>query len=86
MPMSEVDYLALADWTGRQVRPDKRGVIAEETPSVLSRIGVDAASWRYQVLDIESRYSRAIGTADALAQKAAEMGQSWLKGCGRRCM
>ena len=84
MSLAEVDYLALVDWTGRQVRPDKRGAIAEATPSVLRCIGVDAGAWRYQVLGIESRYWRAIGAADALAQKAAEMGQSWLKGCGRR--
>ena len=85
MALSTVDYLALVDWTGRQVRDDKRGVIAESTPSVLRRIGVDESAWRYQVLGIESRYWRAVGTADALVRKAADMGQWWLKGCGRRC-
>lgn len=85
LSVSELDYLALVDWTGRQVRPDKRGVVADSTPSVLRRLGVDSASWRYQVLGIESHYWRAIGTADALMQKAADMGQAWLKGSGVRC-
>jgi REP element-mobilizing transposase RayT len=86
LSLSEVDYLGLVDWTGRQVRPDKRGAIPESTPSVLRRIGVDPAVWRYQVLGIESRYWRAVGATDALVQKAAEMGQCWLKGSGARCM
>ena len=85
LPLSEVDYLELVDWTGRQARPGKRGVIAAAAPSVLRRIGVDSRSWRYQVLGIENRYWRAVGAADALVQKAAEMGQRWLKGGGRRC-
>ena len=85
LSLSEIDYLDLVDWTGRQVRADKRGVIAGSVPSVLRRIGVDTGSWRYQVLGIESRYWRAVGTADALMQKAAELGQYWLKGCGARC-
>lgn len=83
--LSEVDYLALVDWTGRQARADKRGVIAESSPSILGRIGMDARSWRFQVLGIESRYWRAVGTTHALVQKAAAMGQCWLKGGGARC-
>lgn len=84
LSISAVDYLVLVDWTGRQVRADKRGAIAESAPSVLRRVGVDEATWRYQVLGIESRYWRAVGAVDALMQKAADMGQRWLKGAGAR--
>ena len=74
--------VALADWTGRIVRPDKRGAIAQDAPSVLARIDCDPRTWRCQVLGIESRYWRAVGSVDALLVKAAEMGLRWLKGCG----
>src|SRR5690242_12507404 len=86
LSLPEADYLALVDWSGRQVRPDKRGVIAESTPSMLRRVGLSESSWRFQVPGIDSRYWRAVGTAVALMHKAAELGQYWLKGCGRRCL
>jgi hypothetical protein len=82
LPLGERDYLALVDWTGRIVRPDKRGAIPLDAPRLLDRLDTDLRAWRYQVLGIESRYWRAVGSADALIVKAAKMGQRWLKGSG----
>ena len=31
----EKDYLALVDWAGRQIRPDKRGAINEAPPDLI---------------------------------------------------
>ncbi len=73
-------YLELVDWTGRQTRPDKRGSIAAGTPPILRKLGLGDAAWQSQVLGIENRYARAIGSARSLADKAAAMGQRWLKG------
>ena len=66
----------------RQLRPDKRGAIAANTPPILAKLGLHDGQWQYQVLGIESRYFRAIGCADALVEKAKAMGQCWLKGLG----
>lgn len=82
LSMGLVDYLGLADWTGRIVRPDKRGAIAASTPPILRRLGLRDRQWQAQVLGIESRYWRAIGAADLLLEKAAAIGQCWLKGIG----
>ena len=80
MPLDEVEYVMLVDWTGRIARPDKRGAIATDAPPALARLDVDADAWHQQVLGIESRYWRAVGAAEALLDKARRMGQCWLKG------
>lgn len=82
IPIHATAYLELVDWTGRQVRSDKRGVIAPATPPVLDRLGIQPHHWRAQVLGIESRYWRAIGGAESILEKAAAIGQRWLKGIG----
>ena len=82
MPLGLVEYLALADWTGRIVRPDKRGAIAGTVPPILGRLGLRPRSWQAQVLGTESRYWRAIGSAELLIEKAKAIGQCWLKGGG----
>ncbi len=74
------EYLVLIDWTGRQVRGDQRGAIRADVPPTLARLGLDFAQWQAQVLGIESRYWRAVGRMQALVQRAAELGQRWLKG------
>jgi REP element-mobilizing transposase RayT len=78
-----VDYLDLVDWSGRVVRQDKRGSIAPEAPSALAQLGLRELQWQSQMLGIESRYWRAVGTAESLMAKARALGQCWLKGAGR---
>jgi hypothetical protein len=73
-------YLELIDWTARRVRADKRGVIDVAVPPILAQLGLQERAWQYQVLGIESRYWRAIGCAESILEKAAVMGQRWLKG------
>lgn len=82
MPISTLEYLALVEWTGRIVRPDKRGAIDANTPSILRRFELNDLQWQTQVLGIESRYWRAVGAVDALIAKAKDIGQCWLKGGG----
>lgn len=39
------DYLELVDYTGRILRPNKRGAIPAGTPSILERLGIDLDTW-----------------------------------------
>ncbi|EOG7609437.1 hypothetical protein [Vibrio cholerae] len=39
MPFRLTDYLALVDWTGRQIRDDKRDHIPNTLPPILARLG-----------------------------------------------
>jgi len=41
LPLSLPKYLALVDWTGRQVRHDKRGAIPAELKPILERLSLD---------------------------------------------
>lgn len=77
-----LDYLELVDWSGWVVREGKRGAIAPKAPSVLMQLGLRELQWQSQMLGIESRYWRAVGTIESLMAKARVLGQHWLKGCG----
>ena len=52
LPMTEAQYIQLADYTGRQIRPDKRGAIAASQPPAMRRLGLDPAHWTGQVKGI----------------------------------
>lgn len=83
LPIDTRAYLELVDWTGRQTRMDKRGRIDAAVPPIITTLGQGEAAWSHQVLGIESRYARAVGSAQSLIDKAAAMGQLWLKGIGQ---
>ena len=83
LSLRTVDYLELVDWSGRIVREGKRGAIAAMAPSILTQMGLKEQQWHSQVMGIERRYWRAVGTAESLAVKASVLGQHWLKGAGR---
>ena len=82
LPITTEDYLDLIDWTARLTRGDKRGRIDAAEPPVLRKLGLSERQWHQQMLSTETNYWRAIGSAQALIDKAAAMGQGWLKGIG----
>jgi REP element-mobilizing transposase RayT len=43
--MTQAEYLALVDYTGRQIRADKRGAIEGPAPAVLERLGYRPDNW-----------------------------------------
>ena len=52
--MSFAEYLNLLDWTGRQIRADKRGAIPADLAPILERPRVDSDGW----LKLMGRFSR----------------------------
>ena len=40
-----IDYFELVDWTGRQVRQDKKGHTNEHIPSLLQRLNTSQQQW-----------------------------------------
>jgi hypothetical protein len=77
---SNRDYLMLVDWSGRRMRPGKRGRIRADVPGLLHALDASPKAWLADVTALESRYWRAIGSAQALIDKAEQIGQRWLKG------
>jgi hypothetical protein len=80
LQMTQAEYLSLVDYTGRQIRADKRGAIEGPAPAALARLGYRPETWTRQVLAVKSDFSRAMGAVECLVEKAAEMGQRWLRG------
>ena len=82
LPITTEDYVDLIDWTARLTRADKRGSIDAAEPPILRKLGLTERQWHQQMLGTETHYWRAIGSAQSLIEKAAAIGQSWLKGIG----
>ncbi len=78
--MSQAEYLGLVDYSGRQIRADKRGAIAGPPPAVIARLSIRSAQWARQVMAVGSGFARAIGEVDSLIEKATS--QCWLRGVG----
>ena len=82
--LSTAEYIELVDATGRRWHPNKRGRITGKAPAVLGRLGMDASLWidRVRAVKPEHGFCRVIGSESALLNKAAEIGQRWLRGLG----
>ncbi len=45
IPSTFSSYAQLVDWTGRQVRADKRGAIPPQLPAIFERLATDVDNW-----------------------------------------
>jgi REP element-mobilizing transposase RayT len=81
---SSDEYVLMVEWTGSRLHPGKRGRIVADVPGWMRQRRVDPEDWSAQVASIETRYWRAIGSIEALIEKARAIGRRWLKGGGRR--
>ena len=77
------DYLKILDWTGRQVRRDRRGAIPAEVAPILDRLGLSDESWIDCVQNFGRWFHRAAGGVKALSDEAARAGKHWLQGVAR---
>ena len=80
--ISSREYIELVDLAGRDWHPGKRGRISGPPPAVLAKLGIAPERWIDHVKAVKPKegFWRAIGSEEALAAKAAAMGQHWL--CG----
>ncbi len=76
------EYLELLEWIGRQAQPNQPGRRKTDPPPTLARLGIRPSRWLLHVKATGSRYYRALGSAQALIDKAHALGQRWLKGVG----
>jgi hypothetical protein len=83
LPLSLAEYLQLLDWTGRQIRHDKRGAIPADLAPILKRLHVVGDAWLDQVQHFGRWFRRAVGRATTLADTAAQRGRRWLHGIAR---
>ena len=80
LPITLEHYLSLVDWTGRELRQEKRGRIPEHLLPLLKRLDVDAEHW----LDTMERYGslfwQVVGKVESLLKVTKRLGKAWLRG------
>jgi hypothetical protein len=80
LSMSREQYLEILDWTGRQVRTDKRGSIPGHLVPIFERLGLATEEWVETVRQFGRRFHRAAGRPAGLAREAARHGRRWFHG------
>lgn len=75
LPISELEYVCLLDWTARMVVPGKRGVTPAEAPEVLERLGWNVPQWTALVRDFGRLFSLAAGLPQTLAGQRTRLTQ-----------
>ena len=82
LSVSLTKYLELLDWTGREIRHGKRGVIPPRLSPILERLGLDTSGWCDLVKKFGRLFKRAAGNAEHLSEEASRRGQSYLQAPG----
>ena len=85
LPMHQSDYLELVDWTGRLIRPDRKGAIAEQLPPILQRLQQNTENWLYLTQHFGSKFKGFVGAAHKLKQICASLGYQRCTGL-RTCL
>jgi len=82
LPFHLADYLELVSWTGRAVREDKRGAIADDLPPILDRLGISSQAWLQLASEFETHFCSWIGQAEHVAEACRLGGHHWARGIG----
>ncbi len=80
LPIQLDKYLAILDWTGRQIRGATRLAIPNHLPPILERLGLKSDGWVETVRKFGRLFKTAVGRPDALTELARRRGKGWLQG------
>ena len=80
LPMTLEKYLALLDWTGRELRADKRGAILAELLPILERLQIQPESWLDVVVTFDRKFRTVVGRVAAIRREALRRRRRWLQG------
>ncbi|VAW54463.1 Transposase and inactivated derivatives [hydrothermal vent metagenome] len=68
LPFKLNDYIDLVEWTGRQIHPNKRGAIPQNTPAIIERLNFDKKHWLYVTTHFESKLKGLVGSLNSLTR------------------
>ena len=80
LPMSFAEYLNLLDWTGRQLREDKRGAIPHELAPILERLHIGGEGWMQLMGQFRRLFRRAAGRPHSLQREREQRGCRLMQG------
>lgn len=79
IPIKFEDYLELLDWTGRSQAKGKSGLVGEDQPPILDRLGFSRKQWlQFQEYRKKSWTQRAFGTVESVRAYCESIGQRWI--------
>ena len=70
----------LLDWTGRELRADKRGAIPNHLAPIMDRLGLNRSNWVETVPRIRSTLQAGGGATELLVDAAARRSRRWFQG------
>jgi hypothetical protein len=73
-------YLEILDWTGKQHRADKPGVIPAHLEPLLTRMDIEVSAWLETVTQFNNWFHRVAGSLENFAEAASIRGKKWLAG------
>ena len=82
LPISLEQFLELIDWTGRNIRSDKRGAIPANLDPIMNRLGINTGSWCKLIETFKSCFKRVVGSSSQLEDAAKARGQQRLQAPG----
>ena len=73
-------YVILLDWTGRELRADKRGAIPDHLAPIMERLGLNRLNWVETVRGFGRLFKQAAGRSSSLVDAAARCSRRWFQG------
>jgi hypothetical protein len=80
LPMPLEKYIQLLDWSGREIRSDKRGSIPTELAPIFERLGLPVEYWMEGLVSFRQWFGDFAGRPSTLREFAAKKGLSRLRG------
>jgi hypothetical protein len=73
-------YVMLVDWTGRELRADRRGAIPDHLAPIVDRLGINRSNWVETVRGFGRLFKQAAGRPSSLVDAAARRSRRWFQG------
>ena len=87
LPIMLDQYIALIDWTGKQLRLDKPDTVPDHLAILLERLEINKDRWVETVVNYGRLFHRVAGRPESIANTARQAGITWMAGltAGRQC-
>jgi hypothetical protein len=71
LPIQVEHYFTLLDWTGRELRADRRGAIPDHLAPIMERLGLNQSNWVETLRGFGRLFKQAAGRSGSLVDAAA---------------
>jgi len=79
IPMQFMEYVKLVEWTGKQIRSDKKGAITKPPFRLIESLGLNADTW-LQSVNAFGQYAILVGSPSRLDSEVCHFRRRWARG------